>query len=127
MIIDFNDRDSASIKPFAVKKKDQIKATTRFMSGKLLMFPKLSLNSFIYSLCELLYFPRPKVKEIYQKYHIEKNLCYHILTDTDSTSLQFLVISDPDSDFPESIIRDVIFEIIVNTDIYKRFDTSHSF
>ena len=66
MIVDFNDRESASIKSFAVKKKDQKKVATRFMSGKLLMFPKLSLKSFIYSLCELLYFPCPKVKEIYQ-------------------------------------------------------------
>ena len=88
---------------------------------------KLSLKSFIYFLTERLCFPRPNVKEIYQKYQIEKILCYHILTDTDSTSLQFLVISDPNSDFPESKIGAEIFEIVVNTDIYKRFDTSHSF
>ena len=37
------------------------------------------------------------------------------------------MISDPSSDFPESKIRDVIIEIIVKTDIYKRFDTSHPF
>ena len=54
-------------------------------------------------------------------------MCNHILTDTDSTSLQFIVISDPSSDFPESKITDVIFEIIVKTDIYKRFDASHPF
>ena len=54
-------------------------------------------------------------------------MCNHILIDTDSTSLRFIVISDPSSDFPESKIRDVIFEIIVKTDIYKRFDTSHPF
>ena len=40
MIVEFNDHESASIKYFAVK-KSSIKVTTRFMSGKLLMFAKL--------------------------------------------------------------------------------------
>ena len=57
MIIEFNDGGSASIKYFGVKKKNVIKATTRFMSGKLLMFAKPSLKSFIYLLAEALYFP----------------------------------------------------------------------
>ena len=47
MVIEFNDRESASIKSFAVKKRGQIKVTTKFMSSKLLMFAKLSLKSFI--------------------------------------------------------------------------------
>ena len=34
MIIEFNDRESASIKSFAVKKRSEIKLTTCFMSGK---------------------------------------------------------------------------------------------
>ena len=41
MAIEFNDGESASVKSFAVEKKNVIKATTRFMSGKLLMFAKL--------------------------------------------------------------------------------------
>ena len=104
-----------------------IKATTRFMSGKLLMFAKLSLKSFIYSLVELLSFPNQQVKEIFDKYQIERVLCYHNLTDTDSTSLQFAILSDPASDFPECDIRDIIFEVITKTEIFKRFDTSHPF
>ena len=44
MIVEFNDRESASIKSFVVKKRSEIKVTTRFMSGKLLMFVKLSLS-----------------------------------------------------------------------------------
>ena len=40
----FNDRESASIKSFAVKKRSEIKVTTRCMSGKLFMFAKLSLS-----------------------------------------------------------------------------------
>ena len=69
----------------------------------------------------------PKVKEIFEKYQIGKILCFHVLTDTHSASLQFITISDPNSDFPESKIRDVLFEVITKTDIYKRFDSSHPF
>ena len=48
MIVEFNDPESTSIKYFAVKKRNLIKVTSRFMSRKLLMFAKLSLKSFIY-------------------------------------------------------------------------------
>ena len=57
MLLEFNDSQSSCIKQIAVKTNTNIKCTTRFMSGKLLMFPKLSLKSFIYSLVELLAFP----------------------------------------------------------------------
>ena len=69
------------------------------MSGKLLMFAKLSLKPFIYSLAEFLAFPEenPIVEQIYDKYYIEKIYCYDVLTDTDSTSLQFIIVSDPKS------------------------------
>ena len=56
MIVEFNDHESASIKSFAVKKRNLIKVTSRFMSGKLLMFAKLSLKSFIYELSKTMYF-----------------------------------------------------------------------
>ena len=48
-------------------------------------------------------------------------------TDTDSTSLQFVIIFDPSSNFLESKLRDVIFEVIGKTKIYNRFDTYQSF
>ena len=101
--------------------------TSRFMSGKLLMFAKLLLKSFIYSLAETFCFPSPIVKSIYQKYQIEKILIYDVLTYTNSTVLQFIIISDPNSDMPETKIRDIFFEVIIATKIYKRFDTSHPF
>ena len=97
------------------------------MSGKLLLFTKLSLQSFIYKLTEILFFPNATVKEIYKKYKIERIIVYHILTDTDSTSLQFIILSYTSRDFPESKIKNVIFEGIVKTEIFKRFDTCHSF
>ena len=94
MIVEFYDGESASIKSFAVKKKSEIKVTTRFMSRKLLMFAKFSLKSLIYTLPETLYFPNEIVKEIYEKYQINRILCYHILTDTDSTSLLLVIMKN---------------------------------
>ena len=63
MVVEFNDRKSTSIKSFAVKKRNEIKVTTRFMSGKLLMFAKLSLKSFIYDLTEIFCFPQKEIVE----------------------------------------------------------------
>ena len=97
------------------------------MSGKLLMFAKLSLKSFIYALAETFCFPSQFVLEIYNKYKIEKMEMYHVLTDADSTALQFIVISNPNSDVPEPKFRDIIFENIVATKICKQFHSSHEF
>ena len=95
MIFQFNCQESALIKSFAVKQSNQVKLTTRFLSGKLLMFAKLSLRSFIYEMLETFSFPDKKVQEIFQKYGIEKVHIYHVVTDTDSTCLKFLFVSDP--------------------------------
>ena len=54
MIVEFNDRESASTKSFVVKKRSEIKVTTRFMSGKLPMFANLSPKSFIYEIADTL-------------------------------------------------------------------------
>ena len=68
-----------------------------------------------------------KVPAIFKKYGIEIINIYHILTDTDSTSLKFAFISDPNSETPESKFREIIFEVITISKIYKRFDSSHEF
>ena len=101
MIIEFNDYASSCVKSIAAKSNTNIKCATRYMSGKLLMFAKLSLKSFIYSLVELLAFPEENtiVFEIFDKYEIERIFCYHVLTDTNSTSIQFIIISDANSTF----------------------------
>ena len=129
MIIEFNKHKSSSVKSIAVRSETVVKCTTRFMSGKLLMFAKLSLKSFIYSLVELLHFPEenPVVASIYEKYQIEQILCYQVLTDTDSTSIQFIIVSDPKSSYPECDVRDILFEIFSKTKISKRLDKSDKF
>ena len=93
------------------------------------MFDKLSLKSFIYSLVELLTFPEenPTVFNIYDKYDINRILYYHVLTNTDSTSLQFIIVSEVGSTYPESKVRGILFEIFSNTRIRDRFDKSDKF
>ena len=82
IILDFCVDESVSIKSFAVKGKKQVRTTTRFLSGKVLMFAKLSLMSFICDILETFCFSDKKVKKIYEKYQIENVYIYHILTDT---------------------------------------------
>ena len=127
MVAEFNGRESASIKSFAVKKRHEIKVTTRSISGKLLMFAKLSLKSFIYDLSEIFCFPKKEIIDIFTKYFIEKVAVFHILTDTNSTALKFIFIFDPNSDVPEEKFRDIIFKVIIASKAYKRFDTFHEF
>ena len=71
MTIEFNDHEASCVKSIAVKQQHQVQATTRFMSGKLLMFAKLYLKSFIHSLVKTLSYPNEIVQEIYKKYQIE--------------------------------------------------------
>ena len=47
------------------------------------------------------------------------------MTDIDSTSIQFIIISDKNSEFPKSNVREITFKIIVKTKLLRRFDTSH--
>ena len=67
------------------------------------------------------------MQKIYDKYEIERIYIYHILTDTDSTSLQFVIVSSDQSSFPEDQVRDILFEIFSNTEIRDRFDKSDKF
>ena len=120
-------REPVSIKSFAVKEKQEVQVTTRFLTGKMLMFAKLSLMSFTYELLETFCFQDEKVKENYEKYLIEKVYMYHILTNTKSTSLQILFVSDSAGDIIESKYRELIFEVIGASKIYNNFDTSNEF
>ena len=127
MVIEFNNYEAASIKSIAVKRRNNIKVATFFMSGKLLMFAKLSLKSFIYDIIETFCFPEENARGILKKYGIGRVEVFHVLTDTDSTSLKFIFISDPNSEIPQIKFRDIIFEIITSSHIYKRLDSSHKF
>ena len=127
MLIELNTPDESAIKQIAVRPQTNVKCTTRFLAGKMLMFTKLSLKSFIYELAELFTFPDEIVRTIYDKYQIERVYVYYVLTDTDSTAIQFVIISSPQSTFSESLVRNIIFEVISQTPIANRFDKSDDF
>ena len=92
-IYDFSDQETASIKALSIKTNDKVKIITRFIKGKMLMFSKVSLKSFVYDIIDIFCFPDEEVKEIFDRHKIIKTFVYLILTDTDSCSLQFTFIT----------------------------------
>ena len=127
MIIEFDSRLACSIKDLAVKQGNAVKPTTRFFSGRMLMFAKISLISFIYDLIETFCFPNAKTKEIYKNYLIDFIYLYHILTDTDSTSIFFIFVCKPESSIPDEKYRYCLFEVVRANELLHRFDASHEF
>ena len=89
ILIDIVEANTNSIKSLVVEKKSNIKLTTRFMKGKMLMLAKTSLQSFVYDMIDVFCFLDHAVQEIDKKYQIEKCYMHQNLTDTDSTSLFF--------------------------------------
>ena len=127
MIYEFHPQHTASIKALGVQQNDSVKPSTRFSIDKMLMFAKLSLRSFIYDLCKTFMFPNQKTKAIYQKYGIDYIYVYQILTDTDSTSLQFIIFCKEECKIPDSMFREILFKVIVENKVLERFDVSHEF
>ena len=71
---EFDQEQSNSIKAVMVKQNPNIKITTRFISGKMLMFAKISIKSFVYDISDVFMFPDATVRSIYEKYKIAKML-----------------------------------------------------
>ena len=126
-MIDFEENNSASIKSLVIKRSSNIKVSSRFIKGKMLMFAKLSIKSFVYDIIDVFCFPDETIREIYNKYQIEKCYLYQNLTDTDSTSVFFVFICELESVLPESEARKVIFECMINSELLKRLDVSDDF
>ena len=127
MLVELNTPQGSAVRQIAVKPQTNVKCTTRFLAGKMLMFAKLSLKSFIYQLAELFTFPDEIVQAIYDKYQIERVYVYHVLTDTNSTTVRFVVISSLESTFTETQVRNIIFEVFSQTSIVDRFNKSDEF
>ena len=126
-MIDFEYNGSTSIKSLAIKKNTNVKVTSRFIKGKMLMFAKLSIRSFVYDMIDVFCFPNKEIQSIYDFYQIEKCFLYQNLTDTDSTSLLFLFICNLECVLPESKARKVIFECMIKSKILNRLDLSNEF
>ena len=52
-LIDFDEEYSRSIRSIAIEKSSKISLTTRFLNGKMLMFSKVSIKSFVYDLIDI--------------------------------------------------------------------------
>ena len=73
------------------------------------------------------YFPNEKIKEIYSKYRIIKYFLYFNLTDTDSCFLTHVLVCFNDCLIKELLARNIIFEVLINSEFFERLDTSHKF
>ena len=91
-MIEFDKKECNSIKSVLVKKNTTIDVSTRFIKGKMLMFAKLSLKSFVYDMIDVFCYPNEDTKEIYRKYNIEKCYMYQNLTDTLTAHLFFFFL-----------------------------------
>ena len=126
-LIDFDEEYSCSIRSVAIEKSSKISLTTRFLNGKMLMFSKVSIKSFVYDLIDVFMFPNLEIQKIYRKYKV--NRCYldQNLTDTDSTSMFFAFICDLASHIREDQARNIIFEVLIASKIFNRLDLSAEF
>ena len=93
----------------------------------MLMFAKVSIKSFVCDIIDVFMFPNDTTKSIYKKYNIEKCYVFQCLTDTDSTSINFILICDKNSIVDEKNARNIIFEVFVSSKILSRLDLSDAF
>ena len=110
-MIDFDKRESNSIKSIVVNSSTTVDVSNRFCKEKMLMFAKMSLKSFVYNIIDVFCFPDDKVKGIFDKNDIEKCFLYLNLTDADSCSMFFIFICKLECCVPESDFRKLLFEI----------------
>ena len=65
---DFDRSECNSIKSIVVKSNETIKVSLRFIKGKMLIFAKLSLKSFVYDMIDVFCFPNEEIRQIYDFY-----------------------------------------------------------
>ena len=123
-LIDFDEEYSSGIRSGAIEKNSKVNLTMRFLNGKILMFSKLSIKSFVYDLIDVLMFPNQEIKKIYEKYKISKCYIFQNVTDTDSSSVFFVFICDLNRCISEDKRRDIIFEVMIKSKIFDRLDLS---
>ena len=67
-MIDFDKSECNSIKSILVKGSDTVNVSSHFIKGKMLMFAKLWLKSFVYDMIDIFCFRDEKIREIYNSY-----------------------------------------------------------
>ena len=72
-------------------------------------------------------FPDDVVKEIHEKYEIQKCFLFQNLTDTDSNSLFFIFICKLSCSVNEKTTRNIIFKLLTKSKVLNRLDLSDNF
>ena len=67
-LIDFDNEYSSSNRLVTIEKSSRINLTTKFLNGKMLMFSKVLVKSFVYDLIDVFMFPNAQIQKIYNKY-----------------------------------------------------------
>ena len=116
-----------SVKSVAYKKQTMVRVSTRYISSKLLINAKISLASFIYDRIDTFCFRNKETFLIYAQCKIIKVLSYLLMTDTDSGSLEFIVIAENSCDCGEREMRDILLRIFLNNNIQHKLDLSDQF
>ena len=93
----------------------------------MLMFTKVSIKSFIYDLIDVFMFPDQEIREIYQKYQIDKCYLYQNLTGTDSASIFFVFICNLNCSVSGDKARKIIFEVMLKSKVFHQLDLSAEF
>ena len=91
------------------------------------MFSKTSIQSFVSDLIDVFMFPDDVVKEIYEKYEIQKCFLFQNLTDTDSNSLFFIFICKLSCSVNEKTARNIIFKLLTKSKVLNRLELSDDF
>ena len=71
-LIDFDEEYLSSIKSLAIKQSNKVNLTTRYLNGKMLMFSKVSIKSFVYDLIDVFMFPNEEIKKIYAEFKFDR-------------------------------------------------------
>ena len=74
-LINFDKKYSCSIRSVAIEKSSKINSTTQFLNGRMLMFSKVSIKSFVYDLIDVLCFLIKKSKKFTKDIRL-KNVMY---------------------------------------------------
>ena len=120
----FDIKECNSAKAIALKGNTDINVTSRFIDGEMLMFPKISLKSFVYDIIDVFCFPTEDVKMIYNKHDIIKCHMYLNLIDMYSSSSFFDFICKEQCNIKESKSRNLILQILKKPEIVERLDVS---
>ena len=116
-----------SVKGIACKKQTMVRVSIRYISSKLLIKTKISLASFICDCIDTICLSNEETSLIYALYKIIKVLPYLLITGTDSSSLEFIVIAEDSCDCGEREMRDILLRIFLDNNIQHRLHLSGTF